>query len=128
MGEYMGPFPRDNLRRQQWLNAPRRSELLVNMEPVMVLPSVKPSKRWKSPSTLSTSAHSAAKHEALGCWYLEMWHQKLPYRCRRRCLDLLDHCCCLSSISHQKIERNEGLVKMFFILFSACVSTKKKSE
>merc|ERR1711935_372310 len=54
-------FPRDNPRRQQWLNALRRSELLVNMEPVMVLPSVKPSKRWKSPNTLSTSAHSAER-------------------------------------------------------------------
>ena len=43
------------------LNAPRRSESSVNMEPVMVLPSVKPSKRWKSPSTPSTSAHSAAR-------------------------------------------------------------------
>ena len=43
------------------LNAPRRSELLVNMEPVMVLPSVNPSKRWKSLSTQSISAHSAAR-------------------------------------------------------------------
>merc|ERR1711971_1346479 len=53
--------PRDNLRRQQWLNEPRRSELLVNMEPVMVLPSVNPSKRWKSLSTQSIFAHSAAR-------------------------------------------------------------------
>merc|ERR1712008_392644 len=65
------------------------------------------------------------KHEALSCWYLEMWHQKLPYHCRRRCLDLLYHCCCLNSVSHQKIERNEGLVKMFFI-FIQCVIVNKK--
>merc|ERR1712203_555346 len=65
------------------------------------------------------------KHEALGRWYLEMRHQKLSYHCRRRCLDLLNHCCCLSSISHQKIERNEGLVKMFFI-FIQCVRVNKK--
>merc|ERR1712008_24871 len=65
------------------------------------------------------------KHEALSCWYLEMWHQKLLHHCRRRCLDLLNHGCCLSSVSHQKIERNEGLVKMFFI-FIQCVRVNKK--
>merc|ERR1719464_1330658 len=81
-------------------------------------------------TALKVSLHilRQGKHEALGCWYLEMWHQKLPYRCRRRCLDLLDHCCCLSSISHQKIERNEGLVKMFFIFIQCVRVNKKKSE
>ena len=42
-------------------NAPRRSESLASMEPVMVLPSVKPSRRWKSHSTLSTTVISAER-------------------------------------------------------------------
>ena len=70
------------------------------------------------------------KHEATGCWYLEMWHQKLPYHSRRRCLDLLNHCCCLSSISHQKIEGNEGLVKIVLYFYSvrACQQQKRVNK
>ena len=66
------------------------------------------------------------EHEALGCWYLEMQRQKLPYRCRRRCLDLLNHCCSLSPISHQKIERNEGLVKNVLYFYSVRACQQKK--
>ena len=42
-------------------SAPRRSELSVNMEPVTVLHSVNPSRRWKSHSTPSTIALSAER-------------------------------------------------------------------
>lgn len=42
-------------------NAPRRSEWQASMEPVMVLLFVRPSRRWRSPSTPSTSALSAAR-------------------------------------------------------------------
>ena len=55
-----------------------------------------------------------------------MWRQKLPYHRRRRCLDLFNHCCSLSPICHQKIERNEGLVKMFFIFIQCVVRVNKK--
>merc|ERR1712029_888608 len=43
------------------LNVPRRWESLESMVPVMVLHSVRPSRRWKSPSTENTPAHSVAR-------------------------------------------------------------------
>ena len=66
------------------------------------------------------------KHEALGCWYLEMWRQKLPYHRRWRCLDLFNHCCSLSPICHQKIERNEGLVKNVLYFYSVRRACQQK--
>merc|ERR1712189_90013 len=42
-----------------WPSVPRRSVLSVNTEPVTVLPSVKSSRRWRSPSTSDTSHPSA---------------------------------------------------------------------
>ena len=66
------------------------------------------------------------EHEALGCWYLEMWRQKLPYHRRRRCLDLFNHCCSLSPICHQKIERNEGLVKNVLYFYSVRRACQQK--
>merc|ERR1712203_914557 len=66
------PFPRDNLRRQQWLNAPRRSELLVNMEPVMVLLSVNPSKKMEitqhSKYLCTFCGKENMKRSAVGIW------------------------------------------------------------
>merc|ERR1719273_217746 len=62
------------------------------------------------------------KHEACGCWNLEMRRKELPHYGRRRCLDLLYNCRSLSPICNQKIEGNEGLVKNG--LYFQCVRVK----
>ena len=44
-----------------WPNVPRKSELWASTEPVMVPPSVRPSRRWKSPNTPNTCAPSVER-------------------------------------------------------------------
>merc|ERR1712156_57233 len=71
-------------------------------------------------STLQVPLHILRKgeHETHSCWYLVLRCLKLSHHGRQRCLDLLNYCCSLSSIRHQKIERNEGHVKI--VLYLKC--------
>merc|ERR1711936_656351 len=64
------------------------------------------------------------KRSAVGIWKCDV--QKLPYHRRRRCLDLFNHCCSLSPICHQKIERNEGLVKNVLYSYSVRSCQQKR--
>merc|ERR1712142_1117377 len=45
----------DSYNRSQWQKEPRRSVLLVNTEPVMVLRCEKSSRKWKFPNTRNTN-------------------------------------------------------------------------
>merc|ERR1711959_53548 len=53
-------------QRRLWVSAQRRQESAENTGPVTVLPSVRSSRRWRSPSTQSTSAASAARTPSRG--------------------------------------------------------------
>merc|ERR1711862_425036 len=71
----MGLFFPLYVQIDRWPNAPRRSESLASMEPVMVLPSVKPSRRWKSHSSkyyCHFCGKDAMKRKAVGVWHCDV--------------------------------------------------------